>query len=348
MHTIPKYEGWMGLDPSAGQGKMVWQEYEPKQWEETDVEIRITHCGICGTDIHTLRSGWGPTLYPCCVGHEIVGHAVRVGSQVEKGIKVGDRVGVGAQSSSCLRPDCEECSSGLECYCADMTPTYNAKFKNPDTGEVTGRTYGGYGNYWRGPGHYVIPIPDAIPSAAAAPMLCGGITTFAPLIHNGAGPGKRVGIIVALSRTNAKMGDAKKMGADEYIATDHDKDWNKRHARSLDIIVCTVSSPNMPLQKYLQLLRTRGQFIQVGAPEERMPGFNVFALIQKGAKIGGSTIGSPKEITDILKLAADKKVRPWIQERPLKEANQAVVDFEEGKPRYRYTLVNEVNVNAKL
>ncbi|KAL9081243.1 MAG: hypothetical protein Q9157_000218 [Trypethelium eluteriae] len=369
MHTVPKYEGWMGLDPSAGQGKMVWQAYEPKQWEETDVEIRITHCGICGTDIHTLRSGWGPTLYPCCVGHEIVGHAVRVGSQVEKGIKVGDRVGVGAQSSSCLKPDCEECSSGLECYCADMTPTYNAQYKNRNTGEVIGKTYGGYGNYWRGPGHFVIPIPGVIPSAEAAPMLCEGITTFAPLVHNGAGPGKRVGIIgigglghfgllwakalgcdkvIALSRTNAKMEDAKKMGADDFIAIDQDEGWNKRHARSLDVIICTVSSPNMPLQKYLQLLRIRGQFIQVGAPEDRMPGFNAFALIQKGAKIGGSTIGTPKEIEDMLKLAADKQVRPWIQERPLKEANQAVVDFEEGKPRYRYTLVNEVNVNAKL
>lgn len=198
-------------------------------------------------------------------------------------------------------------------------------------------------------------------------MLCGGITTFAPLIHNGAGPGKRVGIIgigglghfgllwakalgcdkvVAISRTSTKKGDATEMGADEFIATNEDQGWNKRHARSLDIIICTVSSPKMPLQKYLQLLRTRGQFIQVGAPEDHIPGFSAFSLIAKGAKIGGSTVGSPKEIEDMLKLAAQKKVKPWIQERPLKEANQAVVDFEQGKPRYRYTLVNEAN--AKL
>ncbi|KAI9692601.1 MAG: hypothetical protein M1822_006832 [Bathelium mastoideum] len=367
MASGPKYEGWMGLDSSAAEGNMVWQEYEPKAWEETDVEIKITHCGICGTDIHTLRSGWGPTLYPCCVGHEIVGHAVRVGSKAEKGIRVGDRVGVGAQSSSCLRPDCEECSSGLESYCPHMAPTYNAKYTNPNTGQELGKTYGGYANFWRGPSHFVIPIPDAIPSAEAAPMLCGGITTFAPLIHHGAGPGKRVGIVgvgglghfgllwakaldcdkvVAISRTNAKKEDATKMGADEYIATDEDKDWNKQHARSLDLIVCTVSSPKMPLQKYLQLLRTRGQFIQVGAPEDHIPGFNAFALIAKGAKIGGSSIGNPKEIETMLKLAAEKKVKPWIQERPLKEANQAVVDFEVGKPRYRYTLINEAN--AKL
>ena len=306
-------------------------------------------------------------MYPCCVGHEIVGHAVRVGSKAEKCIKVGDRVGVGAQSFSCLKPDCEECSAGLESYCPHLAPTYNAKYKNLDTGEDLGKTYGGYANYWRGPSHFVIPIPDAIPSAEAAPMLCGGITTYAPLIHNGAGPGKRVGIVgvgglghfgilwakalgcdkvVAISRTKAKRDDAQKMGADEYIATDEDKDWHKQHARSLDIIVSTVSGSNMPLQKYLQLLRTRGQFIQVGAPEDHLPSFTAFVLIARGVKIGGSSVGSPKEIEEMLNLAAEKKVKPWIQERPLKDANQAVVDFEKGNPRYRYTLVNETN--AKL
>lgn len=100
----------MGLDKDSVKGKMVWQDYEPKPWEETDVDIKITHCGICGSDIHTLRSGWAPADYPVCVGHEIVGTAVRVGSKATGGIKVGDRVGVGAQSLSCLKPDCAQCS----------------------------------------------------------------------------------------------------------------------------------------------------------------------------------------------------------------------------------------------
>lgn len=105
-----KFQGWLGLDKDSSKGKMVWQSYEPKKFEENDVDIKISHCGICGSDLHTLRSGWGPTIYPCCVGHEIVGTIVRAGSKVEGGLKVGDRVGVGAQSDSCLKPDCEECS----------------------------------------------------------------------------------------------------------------------------------------------------------------------------------------------------------------------------------------------
>ncbi|KAI9707947.1 MAG: hypothetical protein M1820_004366 [Bogoriella megaspora] len=363
MAEAPKFEGWMGLDSSSAEGKMVWQAYEPKKWEETDIDIRITHCGICGSDVHTLRSGWGPTPYPCCVGHEIIGHAVRIGSQASsKGIQIGDRVGVGAQSGSCLQPDCEECSAGLESYCPHMVNTYGGFFPND-----AGKSYGGYANYARVPEHFVIRIPDALKSEDAAPMLCAGITTYAPLIHNGAGPGKKVGIVgvgglghfgilwakalgcekvVAISRTGAKKKDALSMGADEFIATDEDEDWARNNGRSLDLIVCTVSSPKMPLTKYLALLKTRGQFIQVGAPEDKIPSVNAFAFIVKGVKMGGSAIGSPHEIEEMLKLAAEKKVQPWVQTRPMKEANQAVVDMEQGKARYRYTLVNEAH--AKL
>ncbi len=309
---------------------------------------------ICGSDLHTLRSGWGQTLYPCCVGHEIVGTVTRAGSEV-KHVQVGDRAGVGAQSSSCLQPDCEECSAGLENLCAHRIDTYNAKY--PDGS----KTYGGYANYWRGPAHFVVRIPEALPSAEAAPMLCGGVTVYSPLKRNGAGPGKKVGIVgfgglghfgllfakamgaekvVVISRTMAKKEDAMKMGADAFIAIDEEKDWATEHSRSVDLLISTVSSPNMPLQKYLQLLRTMGVFIQVGAPEDRLPAINAFALIAKGVKIGGSIIGSPDEIREMLQLAADKQVKPWIQERPMKEANQAVKDMEANKARYRYVLVN--------
>lgn len=124
-----EFKGWMGLDKESAKGNMKWQGYEPKPFEETDIDIKITHCGICGSDLHTLRSGWGPTLYPCCVGHEIVGTAVKVGSKAERGIKVGDRVGVGAQCASCMKPDCEECAGGLENHCQNaMVGTYNGKF----------------------------------------------------------------------------------------------------------------------------------------------------------------------------------------------------------------------------
>ncbi|KAG8533708.1 uncharacterized protein KY384_001449 [Bacidia gigantensis] len=357
MTTDYKFAGWLGESPESVKGKMVWKEYEPKAWEETNVDIEISHCGMCGSELHTLRSGWAPTTYPCCVGHEIVGKAVRVGSKVEKGIKIGDRVGVGAQSSSCLRPDCEDCSSGKENHCTiGRVDTYNAPYAD---GYVS---KGGYADYWRGPSHFVFKIPDEIKSEDAAPMLCGGITVYSPLKKNGAGPGKKVAIVgigglghfgilyakalgadkvVGISRGAKKREDALKLGADQYIATNDDPDWASHNAKTVDIIVCTVSSEKMPLDDYLQLLRTGGVFIQVGVPEGNLPPIHAFSLIPKGLKIGGSAIGSPAEIEEMLDLTVKKNVKPWIEARPMKDANQAIVDLEDGKPRYRYVLVNE-------
>ncbi|RDL38956.1 GroES-like protein [Venustampulla echinocandica] len=351
-----KFQGWMGLDKDCADGKMVWQEYEPKTWTEDDVDIKIQYCGICGSDIHTLRSGWGPSLYPCCVGHEIAGTAVKVGENV-KHIKVGDRVGVGAQSGACL--DCEDCIEGRENYCTKMVGTYSGKY--PDGS----KSYGGYADYCRAPAHFAVKIPDGLKLAEAAPMLCGGVTVWNPLVNNGAGPGKRIGVVglgglghfavlwakalgcdevVVISRTNGKKVDAVRMGATKYIATEEDEGWHKKNARSLDLIVSTVSSPKMPLARYLQLLRPNGQFIQVGAPEDNIPAFNAFSLIAKGCKMGGSCIGTPADITEMLNFAVEKNIHPIIQERPLSNANQAIVEMDQGHARYRYVLVNEKHV----
>ena len=305
----------------------------------------------------------------------MVGYAVKVGKKVERGIKlgcplklpasaeaeirVGDRVGVGAQSASCLKPDCEECANGLENHCPDgSVGTYNGKY--PDGS----KSYGGYSDYCRAPSHFVLKIPDAIPSEDAAPMLCGGITLYSPLKKNGCGPGRKVGIVgigglghfgvlyakalgadkvTAISRSATKKADALKIGADDFITTQDDPDWATHHARSLDLIVSTVSSPKMPLEGYLTLLRTNGQFIQVGAPEDSLPSFNAFSLIAKGCKIGGSAIGAPHEIEDMLELTVKKNVKPWIQTRPLKDANQVIIDMNENKTRYRFVLVNEAH-----
>ncbi|KAG9244770.1 chaperonin 10-like protein [Calycina marina] len=353
-HAEYKFEGWMGLDKTAAEGNMKWQEFEPKTWTEDDVDIKITHCGICGSDIHTLRSGWGATMYPCCVGHEIVGTAVKVGKNV-KHFKLGDKIGVGAQSGSCL--DCEECDAGQECYCVKgMVGTYNGQY--PDSS----KSYGGYANYCRAPAHFAVKIPDGLKLEDAAPMLCGGITVYNPLKKNGCGPGKKVGIVgigglghfgllfakalgadevVAISRSSSKEADARKMGATGFIATAEDPKWASKHARSLDLIVSTVSSPDMPLESYLRLLRTNGDFIQVGAPEDKLPAFNIFSLIAKGCKLGGSCIGSPAEIQAMLEFAAGKQIRPWVTVRDMGQANQSVVDMEDGKARYRYVLKNE-------
>ncbi|KAK6003774.1 hypothetical protein QM012_009545 [Aureobasidium pullulans] len=349
-----KFSGWLGHEPEAAKGKMVWGEFEPKTWEETDVDIKISHCGICGSDIHMLSSGWGPTPYPCCVGHEIVGKAVRVGKEV-KNIKVGDRVGVGAQAQSCL--ECVDCKNGNMTYCKKAVNTYGSVYPNGKD-----KSYGGYSNYNRTHGAFVVKIPENIESAHAAPMLCGGVTVYSPLVQNGCGPGKTVGIVgvgglghfgvlfakalgadrvVGISRKNDKRDDVLKLGADKYIATGEDKDWAAENARTLDLIICTVSSEKMPMTEYLSLLKVGGTFIQVGAPDGgNLPPINAFTLIGNGIKVGGSLIGTPKEIEEMLQLAADKGIKPWIEVRPMKEANKAILDFEEGLPRYRFVLEN--------
>ncbi|KAI2473356.1 NADP-dependent alcohol dehydrogenase C [Annulohypoxylon bovei var. microspora] len=354
----PKFQGWLGKTPESVNGKMEWGAYEPKKWTEDDVDIEISHCGICGSDIHVLKSGWGATPYPCVVGHEIVGKAVRVGNNV-KHVKAGDRVGVGPQARSCQQSTCSDCSNGLESYCHNESiNTYGSVYPNDE-----GKSYGGYADYNRTNGNFVFRIPDGLDSASAAPMLCAGVSVYSPLKQNGCGPGKTVGIVgvgglghfgilfakalgadrvVGISRRADKREDALKLGADEYIATSEDKDWVAKHSRTLDLIISTVSSEKMPLNEYMFLLRTKGTLIQIGAPDGGiLPPISAFALIPSGTKIGGSMTGAPREIREMLQLAADKKIKPWVQERPLKEANQAILDFEDGKPRYRYVLVNE-------
>ncbi|KAM5343112.1 hypothetical protein ACJ41O_014078 [Fusarium nematophilum] len=357
MATDYKFEGWMGEDPSAAEGNMIWKGYEPKEWEETDVDIKVTHSGICGSDIHTLRAGWGPTDFPCVVGHEIVGVAVRVGSEAEGNIKVGDLVGVGAQTDSCQSRDgaCQACDTHLENYCKDLCLTYNSKHRNG------GKAYGGYALYHRSPSHFVIKIPDGLLPEYAAPMLCGGVTVYSPLKVFGAGPGKRVGVVgvgglghfavliakamgadrvVGISRRADKREEALALGADEYIATAEDEDWSKKHAGTLDLIICTVSSPKMPLQEYFDMLTLDGTLVQVGIPEEPIP-VSAWALVPARRRLAGSLIGSPKEIEELFQLAADKHITPWVEKRPMSDANQAIVDMEAGKPRFRYVLVNE-------
>ncbi|PYH79005.1 GroES-like protein [Aspergillus uvarum CBS 121591] len=157
--STPKFEGWMGLDRESARGQMVWQSFKPKTWEESDVDIRISHCSVCASDNCVLRSGWRPTPYPCCVGHEIVSIVVGVGSQV-KGLEIGDRVGVGPQSDSCRgRVDghCVQCSTGNEKYCTKLwTGTYAGRYLDGSM------SYGGYALHNRVPSHFAVKIPEAL------------------------------------------------------------------------------------------------------------------------------------------------------------------------------------------
>ncbi|KAK4090584.1 hypothetical protein PCL_08469 [Purpureocillium lilacinum] len=358
MATDDMYKGWVGEDKSSAEGKMVWKQFVPKVWEETDVEIKITHSGVCGSDVHTLRSGWRDVPYPIVVGHEIVGVAIRVGSKAEGDIKVGDIVGVGPQADACLNRDadysCVECAEKSENYCARRIVTYAGKHRNGS------KTQGGYALYHRAPSHFVVKIPTGLAPELAAPMLCAGATVYAPLKRFHAGPGKRIAVVgigglghfavlfakalgadevVGISRKDDKRQDALDLGCDGYIATGADPDWATKNARKFDIILNTVASTKMPFAEYLGLLRLDGTLVQVGLPEGPIP-FMPSGMNGARRTVAGTYIGSPSEMREMLQVALEKNIKPWVEQRPMKDANSAILDLEAGKPRFRYVLVN--------
>ena len=388
MNTPPdasSFQGWVAHDPSAIEGHMRWETYTPKPWEETDIDIRITHCGVCSTDTHILASQLGPTAYPLVVGHEIVGIAVRVGRDANTSIKVGDRVGVGAQCDACLcrKPphvsqdwsSCEECVRGKENWCQKLSTTYNGVFHSAGAGGA--KTMGGYAKYHRCPAHFVIKIPDGLRSEHAAPLMCAGATTYAALLgswksrtesprplkgmkvgiigigglgHVGIQFAKAMGadVIVAISRSRGKRRDALALGATDYIATAEDEGWQQKYAGSLDVIISTISGSH-PLTEHLLLLRRGGRYVLIGfSGDQHLAGFDVNMVVLRQLEITGSLICSPTEMADMLQFAADHGIKPWVEIMDMKEANRAVVDMEAGKPRYRIVLENRAVRMAKL
>ncbi|KAI9634513.1 NADP-dependent alcohol dehydrogenase [Dioszegia hungarica] len=359
--TQRKFEGWAAMDENSVKGQMKWTEYEPKEFADDDVELEVQYCGICGSDLHTMSNGWGSAkdMYPQVVGHEIVGKVVRVGKDV-KHLKEGDVAGVGAQCDSCL--ECDSCKKGEENYCSKgIVGTYCAKFSRTSSGS---KSYGGYANFWRGPAHFTLPIPSNIDPAEAAPMMCGGVTVFAPLKQYGAGTtAKDVGVVgigglghfavlfatamganvTAISHSHKKDEDAKKLGAKKVIVTGDDvKAAFKGHERSLDLIIVSSNAPNMPFDAYLSLLRPHGHLVIVGVAEEgSLPNVHPFNLIMSNVHISGSLIGSVKDIAECLKFAGDHNIKAWVKRYPMKDANEAVVSMKAGDARYRYVLVNE-------
>ncbi|KAK4056075.1 hypothetical protein OIO90_002806 [Microbotryomycetes sp. JL221] len=354
-----KFEGWLCKDKNSMKGEMEWGTFEPKHFEEDDVDFKIMFCGICASDIHTASSGWFDLgdLYPQVVGHEIVGKVTRVGSKVTH-VKVGDIVGVGAQNDSCL--DCSQCKSHEESYCdKGQCGTYAGRYYRQANSKGD-KSYGGYATYHRAPAHFVVPIPKDLDPALAAPMLCGGVTCYSPLVRYGAGTkAKDVGIVgigglghfgllfasalganvTAISHSESKKADAEKMGATRFIATHGSEDAFKGHERSLDLIIATTNDSDMPLTGYLSLLRPHGHLILVGAPEKPLPQIPAFPLILNNVHIAGSAIGSPKVIKEMLELASKQKINSWIEKVPMNKANQAILDMQASKARYRYVLV---------
>ncbi|EMD37733.1 hypothetical protein CERSUDRAFT_105645 [Gelatoporia subvermispora B] len=351
-----QFKGYALTDPSRWTDLKI-TEFKPKNFEPEDVEIAITHCGVCGSDVHTLTQGWGESKLPLVAGHEIAGKVVRVGDKVTE-FKPGDRVGVGAQIGSCLQ--CRACKSHYENYCPKAIDTYNAEY--PD-GIVT---QGGYATAIRAHERYVFPIPDEIESRHAATMMCAGLTVYSPLKTWGAGPGKKVGImgigglghyavmwakamgaeVYAFTHDPSKIGDCQKLGADHVIDMTEKEFW-KPLAGTLDLIISTIDvfEKNMPLSSYLSMLYVHGKFITCGIPDasNHLPPLHSFDLGGNGCLVGGSHVGSKKEILEMLELARSKGIRPWIEELPMKDVAKALEGVKDNKVHYRYVLTQDID-----
>ena len=311
-----------------------------------DVAIDIRFAGICHTDIHTVRSDWGPANYPVVPGHEIAGVVAEVGSEVTK-YKVGDRVGVGCLVDSCR--ECNSCKSGLDQYCTGMVLTYNA------IGRDGAPTFGGYSTAIVVDENYVLRIPDNIPLEAAAPLLCAGITMYSPLRHWNAGPGKRVAIVglgglghigvklaaamgaevTVLSQSLKKMDDGLRLGANHYYATS-DPDTFNTLAGTFDLIVNTVSA-NIDIAAFLNLLTVDATLVEIGLPEHPMP-LPVFALAAMRRNLSASLFGGTNETQEMLDFCGAHDIRPEIELIAADYVNEAYERVLSSDVRYRFVI----------
>ncbi|MBT2365012.1 NAD(P)-dependent alcohol dehydrogenase [Streptomyces sp. ISL-10] len=312
-----------------------------------DVLIDIMYAGICHSDIHQARDGWGQGIYPMVPGHEIAGIVTEVGPGVTK-FAVGDRVGVGCFVDSCR--ECEYCRQGLEQYCTrGGTGTYNALDKNGEP------TYGGYSTRIVVDENYTVRIPDGLALDEAAPLLCAGITLYSPLRHWNAGPGKKVAIVglgglghmgvkianalgaevTVLSQTLRKKDDGLRLGADHYYATSDDATFEAL-AGTFDLIVSTVSAP-LPFGKYLGLLKTDGAMVNVGAPEEPIS-LNLFSVIGGRKTLAGSMIGGIRETQEMLDFCAEHGFGAEIELIRADQINEAYERVLASDVRYRFVI----------
>ena len=315
----------------------------------SDVQIQIVYCGVCHSDLHFARNEWGFTQYPCVPGHEIVGRVTAIGSGVKK-FKVGDTVGVGCLIDSCRT--CPNCRSGLEQYC--------------DSG-MQGGTYGGTDKYFGTPtlGGYsqsivvtedfVLRIPANLDLAAAAPLLCAGITTYSPLKHWKVGPGQKVGIVglgglghmgvkfakafgahvVLFTTSPGKVADAKRVGAHEVVVST-DADQMAAHAGSCDFILDAVSAPH-DLNAYFNLLKRDGHLVLVGAPDKPLP-VGAFSLIFRRRSFSGSLIGGLPETQEMLDFCGKHNITCDIEMIRMDQIEAAYGRMLKSDVKYRFVI----------
>lgn len=317
---------------------------------EHDVQIAIAYCGVCHSDLHQVRSEWSGTLYPCVPGHEIVGHVTAVGNGVTR-FKVGDTVGVGCMVDSCQH--CSACDEGLEQYCENgFVGTYNGP-----TPDAPGHTFGGYSQSITVSEKFVLKINHpADQLAAVAPLLCAGITTYSPLRHWNAGPGKKVGIVgigglghmgvklahamgahvVAFTTSESKRQDALDLGADEVIIS-RDPDQMAAHGGSFDFILNTVAASH-DLDAFTTLLKRDGTMCLVGVPEHPHPSPSVGVLIFGRKSIAGSLIGGIAETQEMLDFCAERGITADIEMIAMQDIETAYDRMQKSDVKYRFVI----------
>jgi alcohol/geraniol dehydrogenase (NADP+) len=330
-----------GLAAHAAGAELLPFRYDPGELGVQEVEIGITHCGICHSDIHLISNDWGISQYPFIPGHEVVGIVTAVGSQV-RSLKVGQRVGLGWQSNSCGQ--CEWCTRGLENLCPWQESTCVHR-------------HGGYATHVRANSRFVAHIPDALSSEHAAPLLCGGITVYNPLRENGVNPSSRVGIVgigglghmaiqfarvfgaevVAFSTSTAKEEEARSLGAHHFVNSRESKAM-KEVAGALDFILNTANA-DQDWNVYIQALRPTGTLCFVGVPPSPVS-VHAFPLVSATRTITGSPIGSPHRIREMLDVAARHGVKATTECFSMSKANEAIDKVKKNKVRYRAVLAN--------
>jgi uncharacterized zinc-type alcohol dehydrogenase-like protein len=318
----------------------------------SDVQIEIAYCGVCHSDLHTVRSEWGGTLYPCVPGHEIVGRISAVGGEVS-GFQVGDTVGVGCMVDSCQH--CPSCAEGLEQYCENgFVGTYNSATDDPP-----GHTLGGYAQRIVVDEKFVLRISHPEEQlAAVAPLLCAGITTWSPLRHWKVGPGQKVGIVgigglghmgiklahalgahvVAFTTSESKRRDALDLGADEVVVSRNVEEMAD-HVRSFDFILNTVAASH-DLDAFTNLLKRDGTLCLVGVPEHPHPSPGVGVLIFGRRSIAGSLIGGIAETQEMLDFCAERGIVSDIEMIRIQDIDHAYDRMQRSDVKYRFVIDN--------
>jgi alcohol dehydrogenase (NADP+) len=322
--------------------------FERREPGPHDVQIDILYCGVCHSDIHQARNEWGNSNYPMVPGHEIIGRVVKVGEHVKK-FKAGDLAGVGVMVNSC--GECDNCRHGLEQYCEKGSVfTYNSFERDGKTA-----TYGGYSNRIVTTEDFVLHIPDKLPLAGVAPLLCAGITTYSPLRHWKISKWHKVGVlglgglghmavkfassfgadVTMLSTSASKEADARKLGANHFVLT-KDKEQVNKVTNHFDFIVDTVSAPH-DYNIYLNMLKTNGTMICVGIPPTPIQLYG-FSLLGNRRSIGGSSVGGVQETQEMLDYCAEHNIVAEVEVIAMKDINTAYERMLKGDVHYRFVI----------